>query len=444
MTNPRALAAQSLHRVIFQGESLSEVTQDERLAALSRQDKGLFMDLCYGTLRYHERISAILSQLLVKPLKKKDKDIEVLLHLGIYQMIYQRTPDHAAINETVKAAKKLGKKWAKSLINAVLRNLQREQASLLKAADENEAVKKSLPEWLFKRLQQAWPDDWEKIVKASNTKAPMSLRVNLQKNTRDEYKQLLEAKGFSVAILSDQDSALMLEKAAGVDELPGFFEGQVSVQDMAAQFAAPLLDAKEGMRVLDACAAPGGKTGHIAERYPLSKLTAIDSSGERLQRVVDNLQRLHKAGLATALEHIEWVESDAADIDRWWDGEQYDRILLDAPCSATGVIRRHPDIKLLRQSTDIDALVELQRTLLDAMWHILKPGGKLLYATCSILPDENEQQIKRFLQKQADAEHCLINLPMMEKIGTTLSYGRQILPGNANMDGFYYALLTKR
>lgn len=440
MNNPRALAAQVLHRVIYQGESLSDVTQEENIQQLNSQDKALLMDICFGALRHHERLDAILEQLLVKPLKKKDKDIEALLMVGIYQMLYQRTPDHAAINETVKVVKKLGKKWAKGLVNAVLRNLQREKESILTKVDGKKSVRHALPEWLYKLLKKAWPDDIARIVKASNTKAPMSLRVNLQKVSRDDYCNELEKKRISATPSAFLDSALVLDKAVNVDELPGFFDGLVSVQDIAAQYAAVLLDADDGMTVLDACAAPGGKTGHIAEKYNVKKLTAIDFNGARLQRVSDNLHRL-----GVDQEAIELVESDAGDTERWWDGEAYDRILLDAPCSATGVIRRHPDIKILRQKSDIDSLVEQQQKLLEAMWNILKPGGKLLYATCSILPDENEGQIKHFLEKHKDAVHCPITEPTMDEIGTKLKHGRQILPGGeANLDGFYYVLMQKR
>jgi 16S rRNA (cytosine967-C5)-methyltransferase len=336
--------------------------------------------------------------------------------------------------------KKLGKKWAKGLVNAVLRSLQREKEAVLSKVDGKKSVRHGLPEWLYKCLKKAWPDEIDRIAKASNTKAPMSLRVNIQKTSRDDYCKKLEKQDISATSSTYLDSALVLDKAVNVDELPGFFDGFVSVQDIAAQYAAVLLGVEDGMTVLDACAAPGGKTGHIAEKYRVKKLTAIDFNGARLQRVSDNLHRLD-----VDQDVIDLVESDAGDTDRWWDGEAYDRILLDAPCSATGVIRRHPDIKILRQKSDIASLVEQQKKLLEAMWNILKPGGKLLYATCSILPDENEEQISDFLVKHNDAVHCPITEPTMDEIGTKLKHGRQILPGGeANLDGFYYALMQKQ
>lgn len=454
MNNPRVLAAQVLHRVIYQGESLSDALLMDVISQLSPKDKALLMDMCYGTLRQHERLSALLGELLVKPLKKKDKDIEALLKLGMYQMLYQRVPDHAAINETVKASKKMGKKWAKGLINAVLRSLQRGQANLLTTVDHLPHVKQGLPTWLHNKLKKAWPDHWQAIANASNSKGPMSLRVNLSKISRADYLQQLSQHGFEVNTdalsVSGLDAAITLNKAVNVEELPGFLDGLVSVQDLAAQYAAVLLKAGKGMRVLDACAAPGGKTGHIAERYELTNLTAIDISEARLERVSDNLSRL-----SLDASNIKLITADLAETDHWWDGIAYDRILLDAPCSATGVIRRHPDIKVLRHASDIDQLIHLQANLLDSTWKMLKAGGRLLYATCSILPDENEQQINAFLARQTNARLISIDAELQNNLGLALEYGWQLFPGEANlhhpnqhtssisMDGFYYAVLQK-
>jgi len=452
MQNPRVLATYALHRVLYQGESLSDVLLDEPIQQLNGQDKALLMDMCYGALRQHERLSALLQLLLVKPLKKKDKDVEALLRLGIYQMLYQRVPDHAAINESVKVTKKLGKKWAKALINAVLRSLQRNKDSLLAQVNQQSSVQKALPDWLFTRIKKAWGNDWQSIIAATQAKAPLSLRVNQRKISRDDYFKQLQQQGIAYQtpdVLDDTlDSAITLTQAINVEKLPKFYDGFVSVQDRAAQYAATLLDVeKPTMRVLDACAAPGGKTGHLVERYTLKTLTALDNNPQRLQRVNDNLQRL---GLMQP--HIQLLAADANAIDTWWDGTPYDRILLDAPCSATGVIRRHPDIKVLRKASDIDQLVQHQQQILNALWQVLAPNGKLLYVTCSILPEENEKQIKTFLKQQKNAKHCPIKLPHMEKVGAKLSYGWQILPSvftpqtqntPFNLDGFYYAMLQK-
>ncbi|HHC73778.1 MAG TPA: 16S rRNA (cytosine(967)-C(5))-methyltransferase RsmB [Thiothrix sp.] len=452
MQSPRVLATYALHRVLYQGESLSDVLLDEPIQQLSGQDKALLMDMCYGALRQHERLSALLQLLLVKPLKKKDKDIEALLRLGMYQMLYQRVPDHAAINETVKVTKKLGKKWAKALINAVLRNLQRDKAQLLNQVNQQTSVQRGLPDWLFKRIKHAWGNDWRDIIAASQAKAPMSLRVNQRKISRADYLKQLHQQGIAYQALDDLDktleSAITLSQAVNVEKLPHFYDGFVSVQDRAAQYAATLLTVDQpNLRVLDACAAPGGKTTHLAERYTIDHLTALDNNPQRLQRVNDNLQRL------TLLSPpIELLAADASDIDTWWDGKPYDRILLDAPCSATGVIRRHPDIKVLRKASDIEQLVTLQQKILNALWQVLAPNGQLLYVTCSILPEENEHQVQAFLKQQKNAKPYPITLADKEKVGVKLSYGWQILPSVSlpkaqhtpfNLDGFYYALLQK-
>ncbi|MGV6808923.1 MAG: 16S rRNA (cytosine(967)-C(5))-methyltransferase RsmB [bacterium] len=452
MQSPRVLATYALHRVLYQGESLSDVLLDETIQQLNAPDKALLMDMCYGALRQHERLSALLQLLLVKPLKKKDKDVEALLRLGMYQMLYQRVPDHAAINETVKVTKKLGKTWAKALINAVLRNLQRDKATLLAQVNQQARVQIALPDWLFKRIKRAWGKHWHDIVAASQAKAPMSLRINQRKISRTAYLQQLHQQGIAYQVADDLDqtldSAVTLAHAVNVEKLPNFYEGFVSVQDRAAQYAATLLDVEQPhLRVLDACAAPGGKTSHLAERYTINHLTALDNNPQRLQRVSDNLQRL---GLQSP--YVQRIAADASAIDTWWDGKPYDRILLDAPCSATGVIRRHPDIKILRQASDIEQLVKLQQKILHALWQVLAPNGQLLYATCSILPEENEQQIQTFLAQQKNAKPCPITLPDQEKVGVKLRYGWQILPSMLpaenqptpfNLDGFYYALLQK-
>ena len=432
LLSTRATAARVLQQVIYEGDSLTEVLQQPLAQAIAAAEQPLLRDLCFGSLRWHERLSAVLKQLVTKPLKPADKDVECLLRVGLYQLIYQRTPDHAAVNETVKAVKKLGKGWAEKLVNGVLRRFLREREALLSAADQQETALYAFPAWLLARVQRAWPADWQNIVQASNTHAAMTLRVNQRQYTAAAYQAQLTAQGVAADTVECVASALNLHKAVGVELLPGFAQGAVSVQDAAAQLAALLLDCQPGMRVLDACAAPGGKTGHLLEHTAELQLTALDSSASRLLRVTENLQRL-KLNAHT-------VAADAGDVASWWDGQAFERILLDAPCSATGVIRRHPDIKVLRRDSDITALQQEQARLLWALWQTLKSGGYLLYATCSILPEENSQQIAAFVAEYPDAQV----LPLGDSWGHAMAFGRQILPGDAGMDGFYYALLRKQ
>jgi len=427
----RAIAAQCLQRVIYEGESLTEVLQDRAVASLNPADQALLRDMCFGTLRWHERLSAILKTLVKKALKVADKDVECLLRIGLYQLIYQRKPDHAAVNETVKATKKLKKEWAGNLVNGVLRTFIREQAEVLVQADSAITARYACPDWLLKRLQTAWPDNWADILSASNTHAPMTLRVNQRLQTTAAYQALLQAAGIVAERVPAVDSALRLQTPVGVEQLPGFFSGTVSVQDAAAQLAAPLLDCQSGMRVLDACAAPGGKTSHLLERTHGLHLIALDASESRLKRVTENLTRLNL--------QAQQITADAGELASWWDGQLFDRILLDAPCSATGVIRRHPDIKVLRRDSDIAELQQEQAHLLRTLWHTLRPGGQLLYATCSILPDENSRQVEAFLAEHPDA----YPQPLVAVWGHAQPAGRQILPGELGMDGFYYALLGK-
>ena len=417
--NPRTIAAKILQKVIYKGESLS--------TALADKESPLLSDLCYGCLRWHEPLSSILNQLLSKPLKNKDKDVECLIRVGLYQIIYQKTPDHAAVSETVGALKGLKKPWARKLLNAVLRSFLREQKKLLETIDKQETSKYAFPEWLLDKIKQAWPENWKNILEQSNQRAPMTLRVNLAHQSRTDYLQKLERAGVDASKIKGVDTAIKLNKPCPVYDLPGFKKGDVSVQDGAAQLAAILLDCKDNMRVLDACAAPGGKTGHILESAKNLDVTAVDSSESRLNRVNENLNRL---GLTAKV-----IAADVLDTEKYAANRFFDRILLDAPCSATGVIRRHPDIKVLRRKSDIAALCSLQAKMLDALWGKLKPNGILLYATCSILPEENEQQIKAFLKRHSDA--------VIQGISDAQGLGRQIFPGENSMDGFYLAKLMK-
>jgi len=429
--NPRALAAQIIHQVVG-GRSLSELLSKE-LEKANPAHRPLIQELCYGVMRWYPRLDALALQLLARPLKTKDGDIRALILMGCYQLLYMRVADHAAVTETVEATKALKKPWSTGLVNGVLRRFQREQDKLLAGLANNPVAHNAYPAWLLDAIKTAWPEQWPTIIEASNQRPPMTLRVNLKHQNRDSYAAQLNGQGIASSALSNVPSALVLEKPQDVLELPGFLDGQLSVQDAGAQIAASLLDLQPNQRVLDACAAPGGKSCHILEIEPkLASLTSLDVDAKRLERVKENLHRLKL--------HAQLRQGDASAPAGDWAKQQYDRILLDVPCSATGVIRRHPDIKCLRRKEDIPALVSLQSKILNAIWPLLTPGGKLLYCTCSLLPDENETQVTQFLQRQPDAQASIIKATW----GHARSCGRQILPGEETMDGFYYALLEKR
>ena len=429
--NVRTAAAKVLGEVISHGHSLSAALPQwqERVAD---KDRALLQELCYGVLRWYQRLDAIAEKLLTKSLKRKDSDVRCLLLLGLYQLIYLRVPDHASVSETVAAAGKLRKPWARGLTNAVLRGYQRQSEALLAEVDADETVRLSHPAWFVDMLRETYPNHWQAILDANNQYPPMCLRVNCQKIARDEYLQQLDEQGIAAEPLIYSDDGLMLTQSVDVELLPRFSEGWASVQDSAAQLAALLLDAKPGERVLDACAAPGGKTAHVLERQPdLAEMVALDSDKHRLQRLEENFKRLDLSANV--------VVADAAVTDSWWDGQLFDRIMLDAPCSASGVIRRHPDIKLLRRAEDIAQLAEIQGQILRALWPLLKPGGILLYVTCSVLPQENVQQLQQFCTECAGAQEE----PIQADWGVAQIFGRQILPGQDGMDGFYYARLRK-
>ena len=428
--NVRVAAVKALLPVVKQQESLSGTLpfQQEQVA---EKDRGLLQELCFGTLRWLTRLEGIRNQLVSKPFKAKDRDIDLLLLLGLYQLIYTRIPAHAAINETVAGAKLLKKDWAKGLINGCLRRFQREEEALIAQLQRSEAACLAHPNWLLQQLQQDWPEQWQAAVEANNQHPPMILRVNHSQNCRDDYLAKLADVEIAAVACDFAPDAIRLEKATDVTRLPGFDQGMISVQDEAAQLAADLLQLQPGQRVLDACAAPGGKTAHMLEREPSLSVVAVDSEANRLKRVEENFQRLQ----LSAELHC----SDITQLDNWWDGQQFDRILLDAPCSATGVIRRHPDIKWLRRKTDIPALAELQQSMLQLLWKTLKPGGILVYATCSVLAMENARNIETFLT-QSDAR--LIG-PVNAPYGLDTGFGQQLLPQPQGHDGFFYAVLEK-
>jgi 16S rRNA (cytosine967-C5)-methyltransferase len=429
----RVVAARTI-RAVRHGRSLDAALDDgfATLAAGLASERAVIQEMCYGTLRWFHALEPLLRGLLRKPFERKDDDLEALLLVGLYQLLHMRIAPHAAVNETVAAVALLGKDWARGLVNAVLRRVLREQPEqhVRRAHDDGRAH----PAWLLERLKTAWPDDWRAIAAANNARPPMVLRINLARGTRDAYLAKLAAAGLAARAVADIDSAVLLDTPVPVERLPGFENGEASVQDAAAQLAAILLDAPAGARVLDACAAPGGKAAHLLEHTPDLTLVALDADPQRLDRVHANFARL---GLTGAI-----VCGDAAAPRAWWDGIAFDRILLDAPCSATGVIRRHPDIRLHRTPDDIERLAAGQARLLDALWPLLAPGGKLLYVTCSILPEENHRQIARFLAREPAARAVPLRHPALAQARIDEHGGVQILPGGEH-DGFYYAALAR-
>ncbi|PYG76004.1 MULTISPECIES: 16S rRNA (cytosine(967)-C(5))-methyltransferase RsmB [unclassified Pseudomonas] len=429
--NPRLAAARALAAVLSGKASLNS-SLPAQLDKVDERDRGLTQDLAFGTARWQPRLDLLAAQLLQKPFKAADADVQALLLVGLYQLFYTRIPAHAAIGETVGCADKLKKPWAKGLLNAVLRRAQREGEELLASMERDPVVRTAHPRWLQKSLKAFWPEQWEAICAANNAHPPMILRVNRRHHSRDAYLALLTEAGVAASACQFSRDGIVLAEACDVRGLPGFAEGWVSVQDEAAQLSADLLELAPGQRVLDACCAPGGKTCHLLEAEAgLAHVVAIDLEAKRLTRVRENLDRLQL--------DAELIACDARDTASWWDGKPFQRILLDAPCSATGVIRRHPDIKLTRQADDIPALASLQGELLDALWPTLEVGGMLLYATCSSLPTENTEVIDAFLARTPGARE----LDLATEAGLRQPHGRQLLAQEGGHDGFYYAKLIK-
>jgi 16S rRNA (cytosine967-C5)-methyltransferase len=401
-----------------------------RLDKVSERDRSLLQQLCYGTLRHAPRLQALLAQLLDKPLREKDRDVQGLLLCGLYQLDNTRVPDHAAVAATVGATRALKKNWAKGMTNAVLRRYLREREKLAEALDS--AADACHPPWLYQKITEQWPSQAAAIITANNQQPPMTLRVNQRQLSRADSLAALNKQGIEAASGNLSPCAVQLNHPMDVWEIPGFTTGQLSVQDEAAQLAAILLQASAGERVLDACAAPGGKACHILELQPgLSELVVMDIDETRLQKVAENLNRLELE--ATLLV------GDAAAPPMQLAPSTFDRILVDAPCSASGVIRRHPDVKLLRRVEDIAQLAILQLRILNGLWPLLKPGGTLLYASCSIFDEENSQVIQQFLRENEDGSLDQANIAW----GEAVSCGRQLLPSVNGPDGLFYALLSK-
>jgi len=408
--------------------NLSQIL-DEVLPKVAVNERALTYELSFGVIRWYFQLNEILSKLLSKPLKTKDYDLHALLLVGIYQLQHTDIASYAVVNETVNTAFALGKKFAKSLVNAVLRNFMRSKFEF-----SNDHIKFSHPSWLIDEFKQAYPDNWQNICIQNNAYPPFNLRINTAKISRNEYVLLLEQQGIKASLSLVSPYAITLDKYIAVNELPFFAQGFVSVQDEAAQLAAILLEPQNNMRILDACAAPGSKTCHILELAPNTRLLALDINNNRLNKLRQNLNRLKL--------NCEVKAFDATNLDDWWDGKYFDQILLDAPCSGAGVIRRNPDIKINRSLQDVANLQQIQANLLQQLWKTLAKGGVLLYATCSVLPTENSQQIANFLANNSDAKE----IPIIGNFGIKQKYGVQLLPqNNANYyhDGFYYAKLTK-
>ena len=421
----------ALYEVLVRGRSLPDALARSVAEATDSRDRALCQELCYGVLRWHSRLEALALGLLDRRPRRRDRDLSLLLEIGLYQLLYMEMPAHAAVSSTVDTARALSKSWAASWINAVLRRFQRERADRLKAVDLDYATRHALPNWLLRWLSADWPADLEPLMRASNARAPLTVRVNRRRSSREAWMARLSAVPLAGAEVMGLPQAVTLSRARPVTELPGFAGGEISVQDAAAQFAAAVLAPQPGQRVLDACAAPGGKTAHILEQAEVA-LTALDIDAQRLARAAENLLRL---GLRAHL-----LVGDAAEPESWWDGQAFDRILVDAPCSGTGVIRRHPDIKWLRRPDDLPALTTVQQRLLRGLWPLLSRGGRLVYATCSVLRAENDAVVEAFLREHEDAAVRAPDIPL----GRALQFGQQILPGERDMDGFYYACLEKR
>jgi 16S rRNA (cytosine967-C5)-methyltransferase len=444
--NPRLDALAAIATVLDDRRNLP--TEFARHESADPRDRALSRHLAFSVIRWLIAVEWLAAQLLQRPLKKKDQDVHRLILLGLTQLWHDRAASHAVVNETAECARTIGKPWAVGVINAILRRFQREREHWLDKLSQT-PEQWAHPVWLLNTLQKDWPEDWQAIARANNEQPPMWLRINRGADLRGEHDRPgkvietiseavtgpLEEAGFSLVGHPHAPEAIRVEPAAPVESIPGFGQGRLSVQDAAAQLAVHLMDVAPGQNVLDACAAPGGKTCHILETCPEIRLTAVDADASRLEMIRANLKRIRPKNAG----EVQLVAADAADTQAWWDGVLFDRILLDAPCSATGVIRRHPEIRHLRQRESIVTSTATQAELLRKLWPLLKPGGMLVYATCSVLDAENSVQITDFLQNRTGAQE----VPIDSGWGMPTRHGRQILPGQDKMDGFYYARIRK-
>jgi 16S rRNA (cytosine967-C5)-methyltransferase len=427
----RAAAARVLSRIRFDRQSLKTALPAERDGLSDSRDRALCEAIVFAGCRFMPRYELLLGRLLQRPLPRTARAVHGLLLAGLAQLDALGLPGYAALDATAEAARRLRQPRLVGLVNAVLRRYQREHAALGEALADDDVFVHAHPRWLLDALRAAWPDDWPAIVAANNREAPLWLRVNRRRSDPADYRERLAATGLQAHTDPALPAALCLSRSLALTALPGWDAGEVSIQDGAAQFCTAALDARPGQRVLDACAAPGGKAAALLEGVDGIELVALDRNAARLQRVAQTLARV---GVEARLQ-----VADAADADAWWDGRPFDRILIDAPCSATGVIRRQPDIRWHRRAADIAAHAGEQARLLDALWPLLAPGGRLVYATCSVLPDENARQIDAFLARHRDAEP----IELGAEFGRIAGHGRQRLPGERDMDGFYVAALAK-
>ncbi len=427
----RLVAARIINDVT-EGRSLSDCLDAALPSLKDSRDRGFVQAVCYGVCRFYTRLDVILSHLLQKPMSAKDGDVHALILVGLYQLMAMRIPEYAAVTETVNATEKLNKSWARGFVNAILREYLRSKDRVEREIQNDAEALYAHPEWWIDAIKKAWPDQWQAILDANNQHPPFSLRVNQQMQTREQYLLTLLEKEYAAAPILETQSGIILDVPMAAESLPGFSAGHISVQDGAAQLAAEIMDLKPGLRVLDACAAPGGKLTHLLEVEPqLATVVAVEKDKSRIKSITENLHRLNQEAVCLC--------EDAANVKAWSNGKEFDRILLDAPCSASGVVRRHPDIKLLRMESDIAEFAKEQSRLLNALWPVLAPGGIFLYATCSIFPEENVNVLKQFMNSHSDA----VEEPIQAEWGIACEVGRQILPGMHNMDGFYYARLNK-
>ncbi len=428
----RAAAARAISAVLHDGRSLKAVLAESLKNIPDVRDRALVEAICFHALRHLRRYRHALAQWMDKPLPTREHRIESLLLAGLAQLDALKLPTHAAVSATAEAARLLRRPAFVGLVNALLRRATREPWP----ASDDPAMTHSWPDWLVARLRADWPDDVEELLAAGNRIAPLWLRVNARLTSRAAYAQRLQDADVAAQAPDFPAHALRLDQGVAPEQLPGWADGMVSVQDAAAQLAAAALAPRNGERVLDACCAPGGKSAALLEIADI-ELIALDSDAQRLARAESTLLRLRLLNRLVPRPLLR--VADAGDLDAWWDGDPFDAVLLDAPCSATGIVRRQPDIKWHRRESDLVALTTTQDRLLDALWYVLKPGGRLLYATCSILRAENSERIAAFLARTHDAEEMLLD----ERFGRAADPGRQRLPGDDGMDGFYYALLRK-
>jgi len=436
MKNVRALAASAIYPLLMHTGSLNQSLVNA-LDLCPEKDRPLLQQLCYGTARNFPRLLCIADSLMDRPLRERDNDVLAALLVGLYQLLEMRIPSHAAISETVEAVHQLDRGSLSGLINAVLRRFDREKEEILDALYDDITFHYNHPDWFIQKLKANWPEFWETILEENNHQAPLTLRVNRQHVSRETYKTLLEEAGHACEYTRWSTDGLVLAEPCDVNLLPHFAQGWASVQDEAAQLAAHLVDPQPNERILDACAAPGGKLCHLIEHANSGEqhenpaiIEALEIDRRRAKRITENLERLGQS--------CNLMVGDASESD-WWNQEPYDKMLVDAPCSATGVIRRNPDIKILRTGEAIHQLSSIQMAILKNLWPMLKAGGTLVYATCSIFSQENDKLIKRFISQTNDAEH----IPIAAEWGIERPYGRQLFPQRNGHDGFYYAVIKK-